>query len=84
MSTITRKEFISYVKEGRNKSWHKIIRAYCEEFDKNEEDINKLLTILPLIPTLIYEFYDIAREYFFIKFKIITLKSKNGIIIDIY
>ena len=84
MSIITKEEFISYVKEGKNKSWDKIIRAYCEEFDKEEKDIDNLLSVLPLVPLLLYQYYDIAQDYFFTKFEVIILVDKDKNIKDIY
>lgn len=84
MNTITKEEFILLVKEGKRASWDKVIRAYCLEFDKKEEDIDKLLSILTLIPILEHECYDTAIDYFFTKFETIILKDKNGIIKEIY
>lgn len=84
MNTITREDFISCILEGRNSSWDKIIRAYCQEFDKKKEDIDKLLSALIFIPITLHECYDISRDYFFVKFNIIILKDKNGIIKAIY
>ena len=84
MSTITKEDFISCVLKGKRSSWDKIIKAYCQEFDKKEENIDKLLSVLALTPVLMYECYNIALDYFFIKFEVSILKDKNGIIKAIY
>lgn len=84
MSTITKEEFISYIKNKEGISWDKIVKAYCQEFNKREEDIDKLLLVLSLNSILRHECLDIAMEYFFDKLEVITLKDKKGILKDIY
>ena len=84
MNTITKEEFIACTLDERHNSWDKIIKAYCLEFDKKEEDIDKLLSILPLVPTLLYKCYDTSIDYFLVKFGVSILRNKDGTINNIF
>ena len=82
MNTITRDTIIeatihnSYIAE--------IIVAYCNEYDKEEDKINTLITYLLTNPMLLLECYGIALEYFQHKYEIVLLHDKFNNLITIY
>ena len=84
MSIITKEEFIALTLKGRINSWDKIIKAYCLEFGKKEEDIDIFLSALLLVPGILYECYDTAIDYFLVKFGVSILRNKDGTINNIF
>lgn len=71
-------------------TWHpifntKIIKEYCIEMGKNEDIIELFIQVLPVLPSnIIHNIFNIALEYFQIKFNIVIHTSKEGNILNVF
>lgn len=82
MNTITRESIVDALISGDFDI--KILHAYCKEQGKEDEEINKFLHYLFTDILLLKYCYNVALEYFQIKYEIVLLYDKFTNLITVY
>lgn len=84
---ITREIILSLV-DANKKAEHieaeNIIRAYCEEHNKDNNDIELFLDTIRHVPFAMIDCYRTALKYYMNKFNVISIQNQQGETIKYY
>lgn len=84
---ITREIILSLIdpnKSAKHIEAENIIRAYCKEYNKDNNDIDLFLDTIRHVPFMMADCYRTALEYYMKKFNIISIQNQQGETIKYY